>query len=268
MRGAPAAPPPLGFALRHSGGVSGSGSGRRRRRGRRRRGQQRARSGPGPGGRAPPRVSGELRPKTRADGAGTVRARASPAANGPRLPPPSRTNWTRLVHPSVLTGHVSPAANGARRALEPPGDDPVAHGRLKPPDDLSLPETIPTACHGRRYQPSALPSRTRRGDTSPRPRARGIENGDYITTSPIPGIGHKPPAARASRRPRAGRRARASSPSNPRNATPRRALWAHPAALQLHFIVEGEAGGNPWQPAAGAAAAAAEGCVATRGVSD
>jgi hypothetical protein len=24
----------------------------------------------------------------------------------PRLPPPSRTNWTRLVPPSVLTGHV------------------------------------------------------------------------------------------------------------------------------------------------------------------
>jgi hypothetical protein len=23
------------------------------------------------------------------------------------VPPPSRTNWTRLVHPSVLTGHVS-----------------------------------------------------------------------------------------------------------------------------------------------------------------
>ena len=27
-------------------------------------------------------------------------------AAGRRPPPPSRTNWTRLVHPSVLTGHV------------------------------------------------------------------------------------------------------------------------------------------------------------------
>ena len=33
----------------------------------------------------------------------------SPArgAGPPPLPPPSRTNWTRLVPPSVLTGHVS-----------------------------------------------------------------------------------------------------------------------------------------------------------------
>ena len=28
----------------------------------------------------------------------------------PPPPPPSRTKWTRLVHPSVLTGHVSSAA--------------------------------------------------------------------------------------------------------------------------------------------------------------
>jgi hypothetical protein len=29
-------------------------------------------------------------------------------------PPPSRTKWTRLVHPSVLTGHVSSLFGGAR----------------------------------------------------------------------------------------------------------------------------------------------------------
>jgi hypothetical protein len=29
------------------------------------------------------------------------------ARDGLRPPPPSRTKWTRLVHPSVLIGHVS-----------------------------------------------------------------------------------------------------------------------------------------------------------------
>ena len=76
----------------------------------------------------------------------------------PPLPPPSRTNWTRLVPPSVLTGHVSvdagdlgvralrvgkvhvleaevAAAGRKRLALQPPraaGSDaggPVGHGR-------------------------------------------------------------------------------------------------------------------------------------------
>ena len=32
---------------------------------------------------------------------------APPRRRAPPLPPPSRTNWTRLVPPSVLTGHVS-----------------------------------------------------------------------------------------------------------------------------------------------------------------
>ena len=34
----------------------------------------------------------------------------------PLPPPPSRTKWTRLVHPSVLTGHVSSTQRPARRA--------------------------------------------------------------------------------------------------------------------------------------------------------
>ena len=36
----------------------------------------------------------------------TTSAETNPRAP---LPPPSRTNWTRLVPPSVLTGHVSSA---------------------------------------------------------------------------------------------------------------------------------------------------------------
>jgi len=36
---------------------------------------------------------------------------------GPAPPPPSGTKWTRLVHPSVLIGHVSPTESAARPAL-------------------------------------------------------------------------------------------------------------------------------------------------------
>jgi hypothetical protein len=38
------------------------------------------------------------------------------ASRAPPPPPPSRTKWTRLVHPSVLTGHVSPPSPWARAA--------------------------------------------------------------------------------------------------------------------------------------------------------
>ena len=41
------------------------------------------------------------------------------AGLGAGPPPPSRTNWTRLVHPSVLTGHVSSLS-------------PVGQGRDRP----------------------------------------------------------------------------------------------------------------------------------------
>jgi hypothetical protein len=42
------------------------------------------------------------------EGASEELGAAAPAdARSPLPPPPSRTNWTRLVHPSVLTGHVS-----------------------------------------------------------------------------------------------------------------------------------------------------------------
>ena len=36
-----------------------------------------------------------------------VRGFMTPPNSRPAPPPPSRTKWTRLVHPSVLTGHVS-----------------------------------------------------------------------------------------------------------------------------------------------------------------
>jgi len=36
------------------------------------------------------------------------------------LPPPSRTKWTRLVHPSVLSGHVSSLSHSHRREAQPP----------------------------------------------------------------------------------------------------------------------------------------------------
>ena len=44
---------------------------------------------------------------------GRARRGQAPPLPGTRLVPPSRTNWTRLVPPSVLTGHVSARA-GAR----------------------------------------------------------------------------------------------------------------------------------------------------------
>ena len=37
----------------------------------------------------------------------------------PRPPPPSRTKWTRLVHPSVLIGHVWSEAGGLSSAAAP-----------------------------------------------------------------------------------------------------------------------------------------------------
>ena len=43
-------------------------------------------------------------------------------------PPPSRTKWTRLVHPSVLTGHVSSLLQEARTkgALADPLFEPIS----------------------------------------------------------------------------------------------------------------------------------------------
>jgi hypothetical protein len=72
---------------------------------------------------------------------------SGPAGSPPPLPPPSRTNWTRLVPPSVLTGHVSPrysfrlgrsraagrrGAGRTRRELAGPSTDGRGAHRLVP----------------------------------------------------------------------------------------------------------------------------------------
>ena len=38
----------------------------------------------------------------------------------PPLPPPSRTNWTSLIPPSVLTGHAAALSSAAPRSVPPP----------------------------------------------------------------------------------------------------------------------------------------------------
>ena len=57
---------------------------------------------------------GNLRQPPTAASAG-ARGRCGARIPLPPLPPPSRTNWTRLVPPSVLTGHVSPRYPFTRR---------------------------------------------------------------------------------------------------------------------------------------------------------
>ena len=83
--------------------------------------------------------------RSRRDERAAARARAVPRAEDapPRLraplrghappPPPSRTKWTRLVHPSVLIGHVPPLrAPGAlrrRRGAQATGKRPARRSR-------------------------------------------------------------------------------------------------------------------------------------------
>jgi hypothetical protein len=63
---------------------------------------------------------------------------ADPAADQACPPPPSRTNWTRLVPPSVLIGHVSPRYPGIRaRAL---GAQPLRRPRGVHPRDALRPQ--------------------------------------------------------------------------------------------------------------------------------
>ena len=61
--------------------------------------------------RAPrPRIDGRARrPATRSD---DFSKSSDPEADRTTSPPPSRTNWTRLVPPSVLNGHVSKEGRG------------------------------------------------------------------------------------------------------------------------------------------------------------
>ena len=107
------------------------------------------------GGRASPlreaareqRAAPDARPQTRsavgAVGAGEkrfspTRSRFSPTSARPP-PPPSRTKWTRLVHPSVLTGHVSSLSRSAR----PAGVAPAAGAGARPLG-LRCPPPLPT----------------------------------------------------------------------------------------------------------------------------
>ena len=50
-------------------------------------------------------------------------------------PPPSRTKWTRLVHHSVLTGHVSSLWPGSARWAAARGEPRASRGALTPSDD-------------------------------------------------------------------------------------------------------------------------------------
>jgi hypothetical protein len=55
-------------------------------------------------GEASPAAAAPRAPVPRRRPAGALRGQ--PAAGRRAAPPPSRTKWTRLVHPSVLIGHV------------------------------------------------------------------------------------------------------------------------------------------------------------------
>jgi hypothetical protein len=63
-------------------------------------------------GAAPARPRRPRRPLPRCSARGVTRARRAGTyvIMSPPLPPPSRTNWTPLIPPSVLTGHVSSQA--------------------------------------------------------------------------------------------------------------------------------------------------------------
>jgi hypothetical protein len=56
-------------------------------------------------------------------------------ASRPAAPPPSRTDWTRLVPPSVLTGHVSSRVQARRPpSLPSPELDALMDQRARRPD--------------------------------------------------------------------------------------------------------------------------------------
>ena len=80
-----------------------------------------------------------------------ARAALSRAAALRSTPPPSRTNWTRLVHPSVLIGHVS-----SRPAEQAPVIDRLWADRPAPPaarafvHPLALASRTPQVCAARR----------------------------------------------------------------------------------------------------------------------
>jgi len=72
------------------------------------------------------------------------------AVNAPPPPsPPSRTKWTRLVHPSVLTGHVSGADRGRLGGPCAGGADwwtPGHHRPAREPGARRRPPPRPSSC--------------------------------------------------------------------------------------------------------------------------
>ena len=100
-------------------------------------------------------------------GSGTSRAcwnRSVPS------PPPSRTNWTGLVHPSVLTGHVSfLAAPAGRRRARPPRRLLPRKGTLR----AALRRAVPSEAGMPRHNPplSSFPAPST--PSLPLPRAAG-----------------------------------------------------------------------------------------------
>jgi hypothetical protein len=114
--------------------------------------------------------------------------------------PPSRTKWTRLVHPSVLTGYVSStpqavAARASRRAHAPAGGaDPRSGGRGGGGELLPGGRAAARRARGRRRAlPLAARARRRRA------RAVSVGAGRAVPCSP----------ARPRRRARRGAAARA-----------------------------------------------------------
>jgi len=114
------------------------------------------------GSRLRPKWEGVLRAareRSRAVFAGRRRDEVR-GGDGGALPPPSRTNWTRLVPSSVLTGHVL-----AVSPLAPPPSSllpqAMAVSPLAPPPSSLLPQLRPRpqrASHRpRRFPPSSLP---------------------------------------------------------------------------------------------------------------
>jgi len=80
-----------------------------------------------------------------------------PPARAPP-PPPSRTKWTRLVHPSVLIGHVAGAASDA---------GPVRTGRVRDVRPICTGRDVRSLCRG---AAGADPSR----GVCRRPQPRGV----------------------------------------------------------------------------------------------
>ena len=120
-----------------------------------------------------------------------ARARRSHVDHSRRLPsPPSRTKWTRLVHPSVLIGHVSPtdrwSLDHSRRLASPasptrqqaPVRERPARSPHPRPSTHTPNRTPPFHAHPNRFPNSSLDARAgaraRHAAPAPTPPAPGL----------------------------------------------------------------------------------------------